>query len=134
MILEESYYKASVSETKTNLNNGNNEIGNNINNNLEIIKTRSNSTETTYQTGQPKRFFERLKLYIRKFRVRLKKIVKHDYFFWLVIFMVAINTIIMATKHYQQPDWLADVQSKMICKGAYQTFSIIIISLSFLSN
>ena len=44
-------------------------------------------------------------------RVKMKQTVKHEYFFWLVISMVAINTLIMATKHYQQPIWLSNVQS-----------------------
>ncbi|XP_057290676.1 voltage-dependent calcium channel type A subunit alpha-1-like isoform X2 [Hydractinia symbiolongicarpus] len=54
--------------------------------------------------------FDRLMIRIKMMRIKLRAIVKHNYFFWFVVFMVFINTIIMATRHYQQPDWLTDVQ------------------------
>ena len=45
-------------------------------------------------------------------RLKVRNIIKHKVFFWFVIFMVSINTFILATNHYQQPIWLTDVQSK----------------------
>uniref|UniRef100_A0A8C5AC68 Voltage-dependent L-type calcium channel subunit alpha-1C n=1 Tax=Gadus morhua TaxID=8049 RepID=A0A8C5AC68_GADMO len=36
--------------------------------------------------------------------------VKSQFFYWLVIFLVFLNTLTIASEHHQQPDWLTDVQ------------------------
>ncbi|KAM8884318.1 voltage-dependent L-type calcium channel subunit alpha-1C isoform 4-T4 [Synchiropus picturatus] len=36
--------------------------------------------------------------------------VKSQVFYWLVIFLVFLNTLTIASEHHQQPDWLTDVQ------------------------
>ena len=55
---------------------------------------------------------ERLMIQVKMTRIKVRAIVKHNYFFWLVVCMVFINTIIMATRHYQQPKWLDKLQRK----------------------
>ena len=56
--------------------------------------------------------FERFQLRVKVIRSKLRGIVKHDYFFWLVIVMVFINTVIQATLHHHQPQWLTKLQGK----------------------
>ncbi|CAL8318466.1 unnamed protein product [Lota lota] len=36
--------------------------------------------------------------------------VKSQFFYWLVIFLVFLNTLTIASEHHQQPEWLTDVQ------------------------
>uniref|UniRef100_A0A671SMH3 Voltage-dependent L-type calcium channel subunit alpha n=2 Tax=Sinocyclocheilus anshuiensis TaxID=1608454 RepID=A0A671SMH3_9TELE len=36
--------------------------------------------------------------------------VKSNVFYWLVIFLVFLNTLTIASEHHQQPDWLTNVQ------------------------
>ncbi|XP_078099345.1 voltage-dependent L-type calcium channel subunit alpha-1C [Sander vitreus] len=36
--------------------------------------------------------------------------VKSQVFYWLVIFLVFLNTLTIASEHHQQPQWLTDVQ------------------------
>ena len=108
MTLEESYNKYDDDEKEK--RNSIKRIGNENENGKGVTQTLSNGqvSSGTHQKSK----YERLKLYIAKSRVKLKHLVKHENFFWLVIFMVAVNTCIMATKHYEQPDWLTEVQSK----------------------
>ena len=56
--------------------------------------------------------FDRVRLFIKLSRIKVKAIVKHKIFFWLVVSMVFVNTIIMATEHYGEPKWLNDFQDK----------------------
>ena len=109
MTLEASTYENST-ETKTNTVTNNNFNSENSNG---LSKKNSNPQEQNYNS--------RFKLFIKKLRVKLRQIVKHEYFFWLVISMVAINTIIMATRHYKQPAWLTNVQSK-----TYSVFTFLV--------
>ncbi|CAG7729654.1 unnamed protein product [Allacma fusca] len=43
-------------------------------------------------------------------RARLKKIIKSQTFYWLIITLVFINTCVLCTEHYQQPPWLDKFQ------------------------
>ncbi|XP_056281310.1 voltage-dependent L-type calcium channel subunit alpha-1C isoform X1 [Pseudoliparis swirei] len=36
--------------------------------------------------------------------------VKSQFFYWLVIFLVFLNTLTIASEHHRQPDWLTEVQ------------------------
>lgn len=42
----------------------------------------------------------------RKCRAAVKSVV----FYWLVIILVFLNTLTIASEHYNQPDWLTEVQ------------------------
>ena len=49
---------------------------------------------------------------IKHFRLKVRNIIKHEAFFWVVIGIVFVNTGIMATYHYREPKWLEDTQSE----------------------
>jgi len=38
--------------------------------------------------------------------------IKSQWFYWLVIILVFLNTCVLASEHYQQPDWLDTFQGK----------------------
>ncbi|XP_062921741.1 calcium channel, voltage-dependent, L type, alpha 1S subunit, a isoform X1 [Mobula hypostoma] len=44
------------------------------------------------------------------FRRKCRELVKSKFFYWLVIFLVFLNTLMIATEHHLQPNWLTDVQ------------------------
>ncbi|XP_072419603.1 voltage-dependent L-type calcium channel subunit alpha-1S-like isoform X3 [Chiloscyllium punctatum] len=46
----------------------------------------------------------------RLFRRKCRAVVKSDFFYWLVIFLVFVNTLMIASEHHHQPHWLTDVQ------------------------
>ena len=39
----------------------------------------------------------------RKLRIQVRKIVKSTIFYWVVLFLVALNTVIIATVHHEMP-------------------------------
>ncbi|XP_056311572.1 voltage-dependent L-type calcium channel subunit alpha-1C isoform X2 [Danio aesculapii] len=43
-------------------------------------------------------------------RRKCRAAVKSNVFYWLVIFLVFLNTLTIASEHHQQPDWLTNVQ------------------------
>uniref|UniRef100_A0A7N8WU93 Voltage-dependent L-type calcium channel subunit alpha n=1 Tax=Mastacembelus armatus TaxID=205130 RepID=A0A7N8WU93_9TELE len=43
-------------------------------------------------------------------RRKCRAAVKSQVFYWLVIFLVFLNTLTIASEHHQQPQWLTDVQ------------------------
>ncbi|XP_062837240.1 voltage-dependent L-type calcium channel subunit alpha-1C isoform X8 [Anolis carolinensis] len=43
-------------------------------------------------------------------RRKCRAAVKSSVFYWLVIFLVFLNTLTIASEHYNQPDWLTEVQ------------------------
>ncbi|CAF5179450.1 unnamed protein product, partial [Rotaria sp. Silwood1] len=52
--------------------------------------------------------------YLRSFhaytRRRIHAIVKSQAFYWIVILLVLMNTVVLATEYYGQPDWLTQTQ------------------------
>uniref|UniRef100_H3CQ59 Voltage-dependent L-type calcium channel subunit alpha-1C n=1 Tax=Tetraodon nigroviridis TaxID=99883 RepID=H3CQ59_TETNG len=46
----------------------------------------------------------------RLFRRKCRAGVKSQVFYWLVIFLVFLNTLTIASEHHQQPQWLTDIQ------------------------
>lgn len=38
--------------------------------------------------------------------------MKSSIFYWLVIFLVFLNTLTIASEHYNQPHWLTEVQGE----------------------
>uniref|UniRef100_A0A8C0VEV2 Voltage-dependent L-type calcium channel subunit alpha n=1 Tax=Cyanistes caeruleus TaxID=156563 RepID=A0A8C0VEV2_CYACU len=46
----------------------------------------------------------------RMFRRKCRDVVKSKFFYWLVILMVALNTLSIASEHHFQPEWLTQVQ------------------------
>jgi len=41
-----------------------------------------------------------------------RKAVKSQAFYWLIIVLVFLNTVVLATEHYKQPKWLDHFQGK----------------------
>lgn len=48
----------------------------------------------------------------RRLRRACRKAVKSQAFYWLIIVLVFLNTVVLATEHYNQPHWLDDFQGK----------------------
>nr|CAD7568445.1 unnamed protein product [Timema californicum] len=46
----------------------------------------------------------------RRMRRACRKAVKSQAFYWLIILLVFFNTVVLATEHYGQPDWLDEFQ------------------------
>ncbi|XP_062855013.1 calcium channel, voltage-dependent, L type, alpha 1F subunit [Trichomycterus rosablanca] len=51
-----------------------------------------------------------LRRWNRAVRRTCRKAVKSVSFYWLVLILVFLNTALSASEHYNQPDWLTDVQ------------------------
>ena len=56
--------------------------------------------------------FDRIKDWIKLSRIKIRVLVKHTAFYWTVLVMVFLNTMIVATNHYKQPKWLDKFQGK----------------------
>lgn len=52
--------------------------------------------------------------YIRIFhaytRRRIHAMVKSQAFYWIVIILVLLNTVVLASEYHGQPEWLKDTQ------------------------
>lgn len=46
----------------------------------------------------------------RRCRRACRKAVKSQAFYWLIIVLVFLNTAVLASEHYRQPDWLSKFQ------------------------
>jgi len=46
----------------------------------------------------------------RRARRACRRAVKSQAMFWIIIVLVFLNTSVLATEHYDQPDWLDDFQ------------------------
>uniref|UniRef100_A0A8B9VZ48 Voltage-dependent L-type calcium channel subunit alpha n=1 Tax=Anas zonorhyncha TaxID=75864 RepID=A0A8B9VZ48_9AVES len=57
--------------------------------------------------GDPSRYWRRWNRFCRR---KCRAAVKSNVFYWLVIFLVFLNTLTIASEHYNQPDWLTEVQ------------------------
>jgi hypothetical protein len=49
---------------------------------------------------------------IGKIRIRVRKMCKKQWWFWLVVTLVFLNTCTVAVEHYGQPDWLTNFLGK----------------------
>lgn len=50
----------------------------------------------------------------RKFRIKVRKLVKTQGFYWTVIVLVFLNTTCVTVEHHHQPVWLRDFLCKLI--------------------
>lgn len=39
-----------------------------------------------------------------------RSLIKSEFWFWAVIVLVFLNTMVLATEHYGQPNWLEEFQ------------------------
>ncbi|XP_066994947.2 muscle calcium channel subunit alpha-1-like [Anabrus simplex] len=71
------------------------------------------------------RCFRKCGKYLKKLNRKLRrlcyKVVHLQSFYWLVIVLVFLNTMILATEHYQQPLWLENFQfwANLFCTGFF---------------
>ena len=61
-----------------------------------------------------KYFSKRLRRWNKRNRKRMRALVKSQSFYWFIIFLVFLNTLVQASEHYQQPDWLTNIQCKLL--------------------
>eukprot|EP00794_Sanderia_malayensis_P016019 gene16019-17636_t len=61
-------------------------------------------------TDHRKSKFDRICEWVKNSRIKVRVFVKHAAFYWTVIVMVFLNTVIVATNHYKQPLWLTMFQ------------------------
>eukprot|EP00095_Tigriopus_kingsejongensis_P009066 maker-scaffold308_size214241-snap-gene-1.42 protein:Tk09066 transcript:maker-scaffold308_size214241-snap-gene-1.42-mRNA-1 annotation:"voltage-dependent p q-type calcium channel subunit alpha-1a-like" len=52
---------------------------------------------------------------IRRARIKIRRMCKQQWWFWLVIVLVFLNTCTVAVEHYNQPQWLTEFLCKLIC-------------------
>ena len=55
-------------------------------------------------------FSKRLRRWNKRNRKRMRALVKSQSFYWFIIFLVFLNTLVQASEHYQQPDMLTNIQ------------------------
>ncbi|XP_068020802.1 voltage-dependent L-type calcium channel subunit alpha-1S isoform X3 [Melanerpes formicivorus] len=55
-------------------------------------------------------YFRQWRRWNRMFRRKCRDVVKSKFFYWLVILMVALNTLSIASEHHFQPEWLTVIQ------------------------
>uniref|UniRef100_A0A7M4EDY2 Voltage-dependent L-type calcium channel subunit alpha n=1 Tax=Crocodylus porosus TaxID=8502 RepID=A0A7M4EDY2_CROPO len=73
----------------------------------------SSETESLYEIEGMNKwilFFRHWRRWNRLFRRKCREVVKSKFFYWLVILLVALNTLSIASEHHMQPDWLTHVQ------------------------
>ena len=53
----------------------------------------------------------------RRYRRFSRRIVKSVTFYWIVIILVFLNTVVLTSEHYSQPQWLDNFQGRfwMLC-------------------
>ena len=56
---------------------------------------------------------QRLRKFDKRCKRKCRKIVKSQAFYWLIIVLVFLNTVILSTEHYGQPDFLDVLQGKI---------------------
>lgn len=45
-------------------------------------------------------------------RRRIHTMVKSQTFYWIVIILVLMNTVVLASEYYLQPEWLTETQGE----------------------
>uniref|UniRef100_A0A803SLW8 Voltage-dependent L-type calcium channel subunit alpha n=1 Tax=Anolis carolinensis TaxID=28377 RepID=A0A803SLW8_ANOCA len=74
---------------------------------LPASETTSVNTENGEHLG-PERRMRRINRLLRK---RCRLAVKSVSFYWMVLILVFLNTLTIASEHYNQPDWLTQIQA-----------------------
>ncbi|XP_053148849.1 voltage-dependent L-type calcium channel subunit alpha-1F isoform X3 [Hemicordylus capensis] len=57
------------------------------------------------------KFGRRVRRINRQFRKKCRLAVKSVSFYWMVLILVFLNTLTIASEHYNQPDWLTQIQA-----------------------
>ncbi|XP_063370075.1 voltage-dependent calcium channel type D subunit alpha-1-like isoform X2 [Cydia amplana] len=82
-------------------------------NNYERTSNEGSQTnvDTTENTGTCKVYFKRFDKVNRRMRRACRLAVKSQGFYWAIIVLVFLNTMVLATEHYMQPIWLDTFQT-----------------------
>ena len=54
-------------------------------------------------------------LTLKKFKFWVRRMCKQQWWFWLVIILVFLNTCTVAVEHHNQPEWLTDCLCTVLC-------------------
>ena len=55
-------------------------------------------------------------LTLKKFKFWVRRMCKQQWWFWLVIILVFLNTCTVAVEHHNQPEWLTECLCKLNAK------------------
>ena len=72
-------------------------------------KKKSAKTEEEELAGATSDFW----VTVRRARITIRRMCKQQWWFWLVIVLVFLNTCTVAVEHYNQPRWLTDFLCKL---------------------
>ncbi|XP_034393185.1 dihydropyridine-sensitive L-type skeletal muscle calcium channel subunit alpha-1-like [Cyclopterus lumpus] len=75
--------------------------------------TRDSDTDSLYDLDGKSRivyYYRLARRWNRFFRMKCLVYVKTKSFYWLVMFLVLLNTLTIATEYHHQPDWLTSIQ------------------------
>ncbi|CAK7292916.1 Voltage-dependent L-type calcium channel subunit alpha-1D [Vulpes lagopus] len=80
------------------------------NTSMPTSETESVNTENVTKPSQNPNSDRRWRRWNRFNRRRCRAAVKSVTFYWLVIVLVFLNTLTISSEHYNQPDWLTQIQ------------------------
>ncbi|XP_046670944.1 muscle calcium channel subunit alpha-1-like [Homalodisca vitripennis] len=89
---------------------GNNQDGRNKNDRETEFADRLEGDEAEIQESWFRRKKKDFDMVNRRMRCACRKAVKSQAFYWLIIILVFLNTGVLTTEHYGQPNWLDDFQ------------------------
>ena len=78
---------------------------------------KTNNSKLSKAIGPTSRFkLSTLKYQLKekRFRLFIRRLVKHQLFYWIVIVLVFLNALCVGIEHNNQPAWLSDFFSKLI--------------------
>ncbi|XP_025410961.1 voltage-dependent calcium channel type D subunit alpha-1 isoform X7 [Sipha flava] len=84
-----------------------NQQNNNVNENKSTNVERDEVDQSKSWWKKKRKNFDKIN---RRARRACRKAVKSQAFYWLIIILVFLNTGVLATEHYKQPQWLDDFQ------------------------
>ena len=64
-------------------------------------------------------------LTLKKFKFWVRRMCKQQWWFWLVIILVFLNTCTVAVEHHNQPEWLTECLCKYYFNNNFSTFNIL---------
>lgn len=79
-----------------------------------------------------KSFWQRFLRRNKRWKIRIRQVVKHQAFYWTVLICVFLNTVITALQHYNQPDWLTQFQGDSdVVPPKFSSFLVICFLMNF---
>ncbi|OAF71883.1 Voltage-dependent L-type calcium channel subunit alpha-1S [Intoshia linei] len=75
-----------------------------------ITGSFSGEENSEYRETHPIRF-QHNKRVLQFNKIRVRHIVKSQFFYWLIIVLVTLNTVVLTSDHYGQPKWLEMFQN-----------------------